>query len=116
MWVLPFSVFRFFRNQFVHLAEKREKRNSLFSLERWLDGEIYRRRRNNRAPRPSNPSVAVAGSAGQDDGIMGHGEGGGDGMISVSRHILCVGRQGQVFPSGIGSGHDGGSHRVAKPK
>lgn len=47
---------------------------------------------------------------------MGHGEGGGDGMISVSRHILCVGRQVQVFPSGIGSGHDGGSPRVAKPK
>lgn len=33
---------------------------------------------------------------------MGHGEGGGDGMISVSSHILCVGRQGQVFPSGMG--------------
>ncbi len=33
---------------------------------------------------------------------MGHGEGGGDGMISVSSHILCVGRQVQVFPSGMG--------------
>lgn len=65
MWVLPFSVFCFFRNQFVHLAEKREKRNSLFSLERWLNGEIYRRR-NNGAPWPSSPSVAVAGSAGQE--------------------------------------------------